>query len=84
MLYVLYGIGTPHPLARRRVFPSPFGSGGRDTLSCGRWGGGPNSDEGTDIVVVGLQLSVSNKRVKVYLFCWIIFVLQKITMLLKI
>ncbi len=40
-------IGTsPHSLIPRRVCP-PFGSGG-DTLNCGRGGGGPNSDKGTD------------------------------------
>jgi hypothetical protein len=48
--------GHPHPLNRRRVCsPSPFGSG-EGTLACGKggWGGGrgPNSDEGTDTVVL--------------------------------
>jgi hypothetical protein len=33
----------PNPLTRRRVCPSPFGSGGGDTER-----EGPNSDEGTD------------------------------------
>jgi hypothetical protein len=39
-----------HPLTRRRVCPPPFGSEGRDTLACEL--GGPNSDEGTDTVVL--------------------------------
>jgi hypothetical protein len=30
----------------------PFGSGWGYTLACGRVGGGPNSDEGTDTVVL--------------------------------
>jgi hypothetical protein len=34
-------LGLPHPLARRRVCPSPFGSG--------EGVGGTNTDEGTDI-----------------------------------
>ena len=28
-------LGLPHPLTRRQVCPSPFGSGG-DTLACGK------------------------------------------------
>jgi hypothetical protein len=46
----------PHSLTCRRVCPPPpFGSGEIDTLDSGRGGGGrggPNSDEGTDTVVL--------------------------------
>jgi hypothetical protein len=41
-----------HPLTRTRVLPSPFGSKGGDTHACGRRGGEPNSDEGTDTLVL--------------------------------
>jgi hypothetical protein len=48
---------APGFLSSRTNWPSPasecvprFGSGG-DTLACARGGGGPNADEGTDIVV---------------------------------
>jgi hypothetical protein len=48
----LVGIGSAHLLTRRRVMP-PFGSGGGDTHSLSREEvGGPNSDEGTDIVIL--------------------------------
>ncbi len=42
----------PHPQVSVSI--TPLVSGGGDTLDCGRegWGGGPNSDEGTDTVVL--------------------------------
>ncbi len=48
------GTGTPHPspLPQASVFPPPLVQGRRYTLARGRGGGGPNSDEGTDIVVL--------------------------------
>jgi len=44
----------PRPLIRRRVCPSPFGSGGWDTCTrlLERGWGSPNSDEGIDTVVL--------------------------------
>ena len=42
-------IGPPHPQAS--VAP-PFGSKRGDTLACGGGGGGPNSNEGTDTLVL--------------------------------
>ncbi len=40
------------PLARRRVFPPLLVPGGGVTLSCSSRGGGPNSDDGTNTVVL--------------------------------
>ncbi len=41
------------PLTHKRVLPPPpLGLRGRDTLPCGEGGGGPNSDEGTDTLVL--------------------------------
>ncbi len=46
-------MGThPHTPAPAGECAPPFGSGGGDTLACGRGGGGPNSDEGTDTMVL--------------------------------
>ncbi len=43
----------PDPLTRRRACLPPFGSGGGRTHSlAGDWVGGPNSNEGTDTVVL--------------------------------
>jgi hypothetical protein len=51
---VLIGTPLPHPLARRRVCPLPlwFRGGGVHALLAGEWWGSPNSDEGTDTVVL--------------------------------
>ncbi len=47
-------LGFPYPLTRRRVCtPSSLVPGGHTRLRERRWGGGgPNSDEGTDTVVL--------------------------------
>jgi hypothetical protein len=48
-----YEMGLPYSLIRRRVCIPPLVPGGGGTLACGRGGGGsPNSDEGTDTVVL--------------------------------
>ncbi len=39
-------LGPPHPSPRRRVCYPSFGSGGRDTLACGRGGGGSQLGRG--------------------------------------
>ncbi len=43
-------LGPPNPSPAISVVPLPFGSKGGDTLACG--GGGPNSNEGTDTLVL--------------------------------
>jgi hypothetical protein len=40
------------PSHRKRVLPPPHWFQGGDTLACGRGGGGANSDEGTDALVL--------------------------------
>jgi hypothetical protein len=48
-------LGLPHPLNRMRACPPPFVRGGGGLLTRLRergWGGSPNSDEGTDTVVL--------------------------------
>jgi hypothetical protein len=52
-----FELGLPAPLPPAgKCVPSPFGSGGGggNILACGREGvgGGPNSDDGTDTVVL--------------------------------
>jgi hypothetical protein len=42
---------TPSP-TRECCSSPPFGSKGADTLACGRGVGGPDSDEGTDTLVL--------------------------------
>jgi hypothetical protein len=43
-------LALPHPLTHRRCV-LPFGSGGGTHLLAGGGVGGPNSDEGTDVVL---------------------------------
>jgi hypothetical protein len=57
--FPLVGIGSPHPLTRKRVLLPLFGFKGRDTLAFGGsgWGMGvPNSDEGTDTLVLNVRI----------------------------
>ncbi len=42
----------PHPLIRKRVLPPPLGSRGETHSLAGEGVGGPNSDEGTDTLVL--------------------------------
>ncbi len=44
----------PPPPPQASVSPPHLGPGGRATLACGVGGGGPNSDEGTDTLVLFL------------------------------
>jgi hypothetical protein len=48
------------PLSRKRVYPPGTKSGG-DTLACWRGGGGPNSDERTDSVALGIYVLIAYK-----------------------
>ncbi len=51
--YPVVGIGSSHPiLTRKRLLLHPFGSKGVNTLPCAGGGGGPNSDDGTDALVL--------------------------------
>jgi hypothetical protein len=45
-------LGLPHPLTRRQVCPSPFGSGWGTHSLAGEGLGDPNYNEGTDTVVL--------------------------------
>ncbi len=68
-------LGLPQPLTRRRVCPSSFGSGWRDTLACGRGGGRvpiPNSDEGTNTVVLSIyKYSVTSMFKPQFVHGWV-------------
>ncbi len=56
-------IGTPHQLNPRRVFP-PLIPGGHTRLRKSRWGGGggPNSDDWTDTVVLKVYMNFAGGR----------------------
>ncbi len=47
-----------HPLTRKRVYPTPFGSGGGGHTRLRERVGGPNSDEGTDNVVLKVYIGM--------------------------
>jgi hypothetical protein len=49
--YPVVGIGPPPSHPQKCCLP-PFGSDGGDTLVCGRGGGGPDSDDGTDTLIL--------------------------------
>jgi hypothetical protein len=57
-------LGPPSPSPAGKCSPPPFGSGG-DTLA-GAGVGGPNSDEGTDTVVLQVQYNPSTLVVIIY------------------
>ncbi len=45
-------MGPPTPSPASECCPPPFGTKGGDTLACEEGPGGPNSDEGTDALVL--------------------------------
>jgi hypothetical protein len=52
-------IGSPLPLSRKRVLLPPFGSKRRNTLAMGERVCGPNSNEGTDTLVLYVYYNTS-------------------------
>jgi len=62
-----WGIGTPHPLTRKRVLIPLFASKGGDTLAWWEGVGGPNSDYGTYTGTLGiLQYLRTRKSISVH------------------
>ncbi len=57
----------PQSLTYKRVLLSPlFGFEGGDTLACGVGGGGPNSDKGTDTLVLYVYYNPSTLWSKIF------------------